>query len=336
MLRGAVHTPIRSIWIERSPHTARRVVKTKRTNFAQDGQWYKGNLHCHTTCSDGDLPPEIIAGEYARRGYDFLAITDHDRYVEHPAYCGDKLLLIPGFELSAPLNEKKGVHLNVYPFGETCDFVSDQRFSVTDPMQTKEFLRRHCKNNLIMLNHPVWSLLDTQDAEDLEGITCMEVLNYASEWLDHLGEASAFWDAMLRQGKRWWGVADDDNHNGYVHVSGWPFELQQTDSFGGWVCVKAAQRTPQAILQAVASGSFYASGGPEIHDFFIEDDWIHITCSPCERIIFTSEKRQVRRKIGTGITEFSAPLKGNEAFVRAVCIDRFGRFAYANPIFLTE
>jgi hypothetical protein len=37
----------------------------------------RGNLHAHTTFSDGLRTPAGLVEEYERRGYDFLAITDH-------------------------------------------------------------------------------------------------------------------------------------------------------------------------------------------------------------------------------------------------------------------
>ena len=40
----------------------------------------KANLHAHTTCSDGALSPAEVIDAYAVRGYDALALTDHDTY----------------------------------------------------------------------------------------------------------------------------------------------------------------------------------------------------------------------------------------------------------------
>jgi hypothetical protein len=37
----------------------------------------RGNLHTHTTLSDGTLTPEEVARRYREAGYDFLAFTDH-------------------------------------------------------------------------------------------------------------------------------------------------------------------------------------------------------------------------------------------------------------------
>jgi len=45
----------------------------------------KGQLHTHTTYSDGALTPQEVADVYARLGYDFIAITDHDHLLK-PSY----------------------------------------------------------------------------------------------------------------------------------------------------------------------------------------------------------------------------------------------------------
>ena len=45
--------------------------------FARKGRFWRGNLHTHSTRSDGGLPPEAVADFYTGAGYDFLALTDH-------------------------------------------------------------------------------------------------------------------------------------------------------------------------------------------------------------------------------------------------------------------
>src|SRR2546427_3392796 len=40
--------------------------------------WLRGNLHAHTTYSDGVKTPQDLLAEYEALGYDFLAITDHE------------------------------------------------------------------------------------------------------------------------------------------------------------------------------------------------------------------------------------------------------------------
>ena len=70
----------------------------------------RGNLHAHTTFSDGVRAPQALVEDYEARGYDFLAITDHDDHdnLVEPAYgraldrLATRLLLFRGRELSYP------------------------------------------------------------------------------------------------------------------------------------------------------------------------------------------------------------------------------------------
>jgi predicted metal-dependent phosphoesterase TrpH len=77
----------------------------------------RGNLHAHTTFSDGVRSPAALVAEYESRAYDFLAITDHedhDNWVE-PGYrqamerLRPELLLFHGIELNFdPLSQHVG------------------------------------------------------------------------------------------------------------------------------------------------------------------------------------------------------------------------------------
>ncbi|MEZ4595369.1 MAG: hypothetical protein R3C32_00265 [Chloroflexota bacterium] len=61
-------------------------------------RWYRGNLHTHTTNSDGDSPPDVVVSWYRDAGYDFLVVTDHDVLTD-PAGLRDAagpMTLIPG------------------------------------------------------------------------------------------------------------------------------------------------------------------------------------------------------------------------------------------------
>jgi len=45
--------------------------------FSTPGRWFKGNLHTHTTRSDGAEDPAATIERYISLGYHFLSITDH-------------------------------------------------------------------------------------------------------------------------------------------------------------------------------------------------------------------------------------------------------------------
>ncbi len=108
----------------------------------------RGCLHIHTTCSDGELSPQRVADEYARRGYDFIAFTDHD-YLLKPDYCREyarvhsDLIIFSGVELT--VFAKGYVHVNriegekemLYIFNH----ISEYDLSVEQVIERLEYLK---------------------------------------------------------------------------------------------------------------------------------------------------------------------------------------------------
>lgn len=86
----------------------------------------KGNLHTHSTLSDGVHRPEYIAQKYCDAGYDFLAFTDHRCFIgpgqnsvdaywrKLPRQVGE-MIVLHGFEEEPP--EINGRHLNIIRAG---------------------------------------------------------------------------------------------------------------------------------------------------------------------------------------------------------------------------
>ena len=69
------------------------------TPFEGDGVWLRCALHAHTTNSDGEMSPDMLARHYQWAGFDVLAITDH--WVRTVERSTRKLLVIPSTELNA-------------------------------------------------------------------------------------------------------------------------------------------------------------------------------------------------------------------------------------------
>ena len=68
------------------------------------GQWLRGNLHTHTTNTDGQNKPQTVINKYARLGHDFLAISDHDIYTagkQYRTWDNKGMIMMPGNEISA-------------------------------------------------------------------------------------------------------------------------------------------------------------------------------------------------------------------------------------------
>ena len=70
----------------------------------------RGDLHLHTSRSDGREAPATVAANYRGHGYDFCVISDHRRYYPSleaiEAYHGvTDLTIVPGEEVHLPLND---------------------------------------------------------------------------------------------------------------------------------------------------------------------------------------------------------------------------------------
>ena len=269
----------------------------KRTTFLQDENalWLKGNIHSHSTFSDGSLTPAEMKDAYRHHGYDFLAVTDHDIYTDTRALTDDTFTMLQGFELWGNAASDRDIHVN-FLWADAVEGVAPGQVMHL-PQRNGRVCRDFCfrmreRGCYVMLNHPHWSMLTSPEVEDDNPYHAVEIINYGTEWLENTGDGSVFWTEMLYRGCRLWGGGSDDNHN---HQ---PLDSMYSDSFGGFTVVRARDRSLQAILEALMTGSFYTSTGPSIYDFYVEDDEIHVLCSPCERIYVSGEQRAYQRKIG--------------------------------------
>lgn len=85
--------------------------------FKGTGNWYKGNLHSHTTNSDGKLSPEDAVALFRAFGYHFLCFSEHDRYTDYrEQFDCENFIILPGLEASANLweNAQPGKRLKVH------------------------------------------------------------------------------------------------------------------------------------------------------------------------------------------------------------------------------
>lgn len=287
------------------------------------GKWYKGNLHTHSTESDGRMAPETVVQWYRSQGYDFLSLTDHR--VVTQVQSRDDFLCIPGVELNTPSVRERGIGLfHILGIGVSAD--CDNSVSES-PQELIDAIR--AAGGLAVLAHPHWSgNVVNEEFVQLEGYVGIECFNYACEVENHTGFGTIHWDGLLLHGKRVLGFATDDSH--------W----QTNDSCGGWVMVKAPQLTQEAILAAIEAGHFYSSSGPEIYDLRFEDGQITVRCSPAKAVHFMTGGplgRSVWSKDEDHlIREASYKVRGRERFVRVEVVDRFHRVAWTNPIYIVN
>lgn len=296
----------------------------KQSYFLQEGLWLKGNLHSHTTISDGDYAPAEMVDDYIDHGYDFISMTDHNVFVPHPELERNGLLLLTGVEHDLAYSKVKCTHVvGTGKAGQTETGYECRKYTPDELSDQQMIDMMVSDGQFVAIAHPIWSRMEPEEILKLDNFHAIEVLNNGCEMLCHAGHGEVYWDMLLRRGKKIFGTATDDTHKKY-------------DAFGGWVQVKAREKSHEAIMDALFSGQFYASSGPEIIDFGIDGDQVYIECSPCREIHFISWPPRGKSHFASetdSITEAVHKLKGWESYLRIECIDHDGRVAWSNPIF---
>lgn len=298
--------------------------------FTQAGQWFKGNLHTHSTVSDGQFTPEEVIDWYRSRGYHFLALTEH-RVPSAPRSVADDFILVSGVEMDGADPSVGTFHL----IGVGFEKAPEVGFCEGNPscQETIDYLRS--LGAMVFMAHPYWSGEMSRDLLGLEGCFGMEIWNGTCEVWDCKGLSTVHWDDLMAAGRRLWGLGADDSH----------WRPDRCDAGLGWVWVRAAELTQQAVLDALEKGCFYASSGPRIFDLRLEGDEIYVRCSPAAAIDFIGAGRYCRRVVappGETLTEATYTLgkaKVREEllqYVRVACRDTQYRWAWSNPVFFDD
>lgn len=282
--------------------------------FEAEGQWYRGDLHSHTTESDGKLSPKDAVEFYRTRGYDFLCLTDHNRVTDPDGLSTEGFLVLSGVETS-PADSRHhivgiGLHeLGPFEKGETAQQTIDRIVSL---------------KGLVFIAHPYWSALTDADIRSLKSIIGIELYNAVCEVMIGRGFSTVHWDNLLSDGMPLCGLAVDDTHH------------YTDDAPGGWVWVKAPSLTEKDIIEALSKGHYYASTGPVVHGIDLEGDQIAVESSPVDTITFHSRGPSGNsvHRVGEGIlTHARHTLKPEHRYVRVEFVDGGGRRAWSNPVY---
>ena len=182
------------------------------------------------------------------------------------------------------------------------------------------------EGQFVVLAHPVWSRMEPEEIRALKDFDAIEVFNTGTECLCHAGRADVYWDMLLREGKRVLCIACDDTHE----------KADKSDRFGGWIMVNAPELSKGAILNALRTGNYYATMGPQLHEVYLEDGVVHVECSPCSEVhVVTYPPRgKAHYAKGEPLEKVDYTLKGGESYIRVECVDEKGCVAWSNPIFL--
>jgi hypothetical protein len=286
--------------------------------------WLKGNLHAHTEASNcGHYPLAEVAGTYGDRimKYDFLAITDHLQLTDvSPVQGMNGLVMFNGTEYKKEARQTLGVNIASYQdTGFELDKTNHQQ--IFDEVSRQGGITIICHPHIYEENYwPLEKLLA------LDGYTAIEIYNHNVK-MNNAGRAIAtdLWDELLSRDRRVWGIASDDFHH-------------RSRYGGGFIMVLAEEKSPEAILEAIKRGSFYASSGIRLGEIKVTDGRTISVAAATPRVPgtvfrFIGKGGRVLKEEPAASAEaaVSYTVNGNEGYVRLEAIREDGAMAWTQP-----
>jgi hypothetical protein len=281
--------------------------------YRVQGPYRKAQLHCHTTNSDGAFAPRELLERYRAAGYTFVVFTDHERITTCEDLNDETFLALPGAETAIgrpfrPLGPHMGRLGAPGPLG-----LRGAQAAIDATVAA---------GGVVSLHHPGWNgnlwtgRWSVPEMIALRGYHLIEISNHHSA---NRSDVRAWARVLAGRGfaATVSGVAVDDLH-------------RDRDFNTGWVMVKAADVTPEALLQALRTGAVVASTGPAA-EFGVRDG--AITCATdAGRIRFLDARGDVRYETRGPNAVFAA--HGNEGFVRVECHGAAGRTAWSQAFWI--
>jgi hypothetical protein len=279
----------------------------------------KGNIHTHTTWSDGDRPPQDVYKWYRDHGYAFLAITDHNNLTDPAIFRllekKNKFIMITGEEVTM-WGHGKQVHVNALCHKRT---IGGKKRDTQGEVLAWGVAKVKEQGGVALVNHPNWDwALSASDLGSARGAALLEI------WSGHphvhtLGDGArpsheTLWDIMLTQGEGFAAAAVDDAHSYGARA---PDNAPRPGR--AWVFTYAPELSRKAICEALGKGRLYASTGVTLQRIAIGEDTYAVypadRSAEVEFVGWGGVVLQSGKAGDDGAARYK--LKGGEGYVRA-------------------
>ena len=339
----------------------------KKFLLPESGNFYKANLHCHTTISDGRRTPEEVKDAYLAKGYSIVAYTDHDVLVPQNHLTDENFVALNGYELGIPDESeltygylKKACHIGFISKDENnrnqpcfhhLEYLDrnengDIRASLIkinaddeheDATYSPEMINKIMKavkekGFYVIYNHPTWSMERYTDYINYDGMDAFEMFNGGSLKGGYEEYNPRVYDDLLISGKKIFCVGADDNHSRYIGT-------RMCDEGIAFTVIKAEELTYASVIKALEDGNFYASTGPEIYELYLEDGKVYVKCSDADRITISYGIRKagiVCNDDYSPVNEATFVLPNDYDYFRITVVDENGRQACTNAYFMED
>jgi len=298
--------------------------------------WYKGNLHCHSTNSDGKSSPARVAAYFKSLGYNFLGISDHNQLTplkEYGVIFDDNFIGIPCCEYSGAKNchvLAVNVKTTVKPLDREMGTWEKHKILQDGINKT------HKAKGIPILCHPSWEWTYTEEeVQRLKNCRLFEICNASPDCnsipIPGYSPNEYIWDKLLSANHRYMGIASDDAHF-YYRL----FHPRMSVGGKGWIMVRAEKLTKSAILNAIFKGDFYATTGIILKEYIVLKNKIEIVIQRKGRekvsFEFIGNKGKVLKQVIGKTAEYN--FTGKEKYIRVRMASTGGPWAWTQPIFI--
>lgn len=212
--------------------------------------WYRGNLHTHTTLSDGKKTPEESKKVYKNAGYDFISLTDHWVFGENCENDESGLCVLSGAEYDFGGSDTLNGVFHIVGIGMESDPMEVLTRNSSPQDAVDEISKR---GGVSVFAHPAWSLNTWDMMASVNNYTMTEIYNsisaapkncrpYSGDVIDKLALRGYF--PLIS--------AADDTHF---------WEGEEIRSF---IYVNLHKNTlnRENLINALKNGEFFATQGP--------------------------------------------------------------------------
>ena len=342
----------------------------KQYLLPENGTFYKTNLHCHSTLSDGRFTREEIKEAYKANGYSAVAFTEHEGLFDSSHLTDEDFVAITSYEYSITSKE------NVFS-----EYIDEEEY-------LKNFKYRECihlnfyakdpHNNKMVCHDPKYIWGETRKYLDqLEYVGTPDYRRiYSVEKINEVIKAANDNGFLVVYNHPHWSINNASNiykhlrglhgieiHNGASHRATnldyvpWVYdEMARTgqrlictaaddnhstwDRFLAWTMIKADKLDYTSIMTAFEKGDCYCSSGPEIYNLFVEDkEWVTVRCSPVEAAYLTPAHRDCQVKFKEtedGLTEARFKIREADLYFRITLRDAKGNHANTRIYYFDE
>lgn len=291
-------------------------INTKNPYSSKGRFWLRGNLHTHTDKSAcGRIPAGRVVELFAKKGFDFLALSDH--YVIFDQTIDPKgMIILPGVEVDK--NRGHGHHKCIIN-------TSSKKLVYKRSLPHQKLIDRNAKNGaIITLNHPDWQHREHYTIDELRkyrNYTGIEIYNSVIERLDGSPLSTAKWDRLLASDHYCFGFASQDFHI-------------ESDLSESSIMVNVKKKTAKDILESIKIGNFYSFLGVHITKIARFGNTISVKTKNAGLIRFIGFSGTTLKKVYGKTASITFDKKNpKHQYIRVECVGNAGKLSWSQPFF---